>query len=81
MARANGADAVAKIGAVVAVRAAHGSMMNGKDDRIALIRSENFNARLPARPLLRKDEFAACKIASAPAQEEGDLKRKHDFAV
>ena len=56
-------------------------MMNGKDDRIALIRTENFNTGLPARSLLRKNEFAAYKIVSAPAQEKGNLKRKHEFSV
>ena len=81
VARTNGADAVAKIGAVVAARAAHGSMMNGKDDRIALIRTENFNTGLSARSLLRKNEFAAFKIVAAPAQEKGNLKRKREFSV
>ena len=76
-----GTDAVAKIGAVVAARATHGSMMNGKDDRIALIWTENFNTGLPARSLLRKNEFAAYKIVSAPAQEKGNLKRKREFSV
>lgn len=77
----HGADAVTKTGAVVAARAAHGPMMNGKDDRIALVRPENFNAGLPARPLLRKNEFAAYKLVSAPAQEKGNLKRKREFSV
>ena len=81
LSRVNGADAVTKVGSVVVARAAHGSMMNCKDDRIALLWREHFNAGLPAWSLLGEDEFAAVKIFAALTQETGDLKRKHDVAV
>ena len=81
LARVNGADTVTKVGSVIAARAAHGSMMNCKDDRIALLWRENFNARLPAWLLLGEDKFAAVKVFAALTQETGDLKRKHDVAV
>jgi hypothetical protein len=72
---------VAEVGAVVAARAANRAMMNCKDDRVALIRIERFDAGLLARALLGEDKFAAFKIFAALAQKEGDLKRKDDFTV
>ena len=77
----NRADAVTKGRPVVAPRSLHGSMMNSEHYRIALLRREHFEPRLPARPLFGKDEFAAVEILSSPAQKESHLKRKHDFAV
>src|SRR4030095_16522830 len=77
----NSADAVTKGGAIVAARAPNWSMMNGKDDRVALVRSEHFDARLAARLLLREHKFAAVKIPSPLAQKEGDLKRKQNLTV
>jgi hypothetical protein len=56
-------------------------MMNGKNHRITLVGREHFNPRLPTRPLFSENKFAALKIVSSLAQEECDLKRKHDFAV
>src|SRR5712692_1015826 len=71
---ANRADAVAQMGAVITPRAADRTMVDGEDDRVALVRREHFDARLPARLLFGKDELAAGKILPALAQEEGDLK-------
>ncbi len=81
LARVNGADAVTKVGSVVAAGAANWSVMNCKDDRIALLGTKHFNARLPAWLLLGQDKLAAVKVFAALTQETGDLKRKHDVPV
>ena len=44
-------------------------MMNCKDDRVALIRIERFDAGLLARALLGEDKFAAFKIFAALTQK------------
>ena len=77
----DGADAVAEGGAVVAACATNRAMMNGKDDCVALIWIERFDAGLLARALLGEYKFTAFKIFAALAQKEGDLKRKYDFTV
>jgi hypothetical protein len=77
----NRADAVTKVCSVIPSCASNGSMMNGKNHRITLVGREHFNPRLPTRPLFSEDKFAALKILPSLAQEECDLKRKHDFAV
>src|ERR671918_155715 len=77
----NRADAVTKVCSVIPSCASNGSMMDGKNHRITLVGREHFNPRLPTRPLFSEDKFAALKILPSLAQEECDLKRKHDFAV
>ena len=77
----NGADAVTKVGAIVAARASNGSMMNCKDYRVALLGSEHFDPRLAARLLFGKHEFTAGEIASALAQEKSELKGKYNITV
>lgn len=80
-AQANRADSVAQVGPVIAPRAADRTMINGEDYRVALVRREHFDAGLPARLLLREDEFAALEVPAALAQKESRLKRKEDLAV
>ena len=77
----NGADAVTKVGAIVAARASNGSMMNCKDYRVALLGSEHFDPGLPARLLFGKHEFTAGEVAPALAQEKSELKRKHHVTI
>jgi hypothetical protein len=77
----NRADAVTKVGPVVAARASNGSMVNRKDYRVALLGREHFNPRLPARLLFGKHEFTAGEVGSALAQEKGELKGKHTVTV
>jgi hypothetical protein len=56
-------------------------MLHREDNRVALVRGEHLNARLSARPLFGKDKFSALEIDLAPAQKDGDLKRKDPLAV
>ncbi len=77
----NRADAVTKVGAVVAARPFNRSMMNCKDYRVALLGREHFHPRLPARLLFGKHEFTAGEVGSALAQEKGQLKGKHTVTV
>jgi len=79
--RANRAYPVAQMGTVITPRAAHRTMVDGKDHRVALVRREHLDARLPARLLLGEDEFAACKISTAFVQKGSYLKREEDIAV
>ena len=77
----NRADSVAKVGAIISLRSANGTMMNGKDDSISLVGRQHFDTRLATRPLLGKHKFAAFEVPASLAQEESDLKRKDNFTV
>jgi len=50
--RANRADAVAQMSAIITARAADRAMVDGEDHRLAPVRHEHFDAGLPARLLL-----------------------------
>lgn len=63
-ARPHAAYAVAKVDAIRASGALHGTMTDRENDGIALLERHDFRTRLHAWPLLGQDEFAAREIAA-----------------
>ena len=61
----NRADTVTDGGTVVAAYSADRAMVDGKDDRVAAMGVERFDAGLLPRSLLAKDKLAAVKILAA----------------
>src|SRR5579862_3098769 len=75
------ADAVAYVDTIEPARPLDRTIAIGEDDAFALIHRDRFAARLRARPLLDEQEFAALKIALAPAQHRCELERERDVAI
>src|SRR4051794_35415849 len=73
MARAHAAHPVPQIDTVHATRAAHRSMMNGKNAPTARAQRNDLRPRLHARPLLGEHEFTAGEILAGLRQEDRDL--------
>ena len=75
-ARANAADAMPEIDAVVALRALYGPIVDGKGDGIALSKRHHLGAALHARALLGQHELAAGKIGPGFREQDRHLQRE-----
>ena len=71
LARSQAADAMAKIDAIDAACALHGTVMHGENDRVAAAQRHDFRARLHARPLLGQDELTTSAIHFGQLDESG----------
>jgi hypothetical protein len=56
-------------------------MVDGEDDRVALVERHDFGPGLHARSLLRQHELAAAEILARPRQQDRDLERKRQFPI
>src|SRR3569833_4593057 len=80
-ARADAADAVAQVDAVIAFRTLHRPIENGEHHGVALAEPHDLAAALHARPLLGQHELAAGEILARLRQQDGDLDRESEDAV
>src|ERR1051325_4223778 len=80
-ARADPADSVSEIHPVGASRTLRRPVMNGEHHGVALAERHDHRARLHARTLLGDHEFAAGELAAWLGEQDGDLERKHVFAI
>src|SRR5690348_13104995 len=71
---------MALIDPVEAARTAHGTMMYGKNHRLALPQRHDLALRLHAWPLLHQEELAAGEVRRI-AQQDGELQREDQCAV
>jgi hypothetical protein len=80
-ARADATDAVADVHAVVALRAAHWSVVDGEGDRITLPKRYDLRTTLHPWPLFGQDELASCEIRAWLREQNRDLDRECQIAI
>ena len=81
VARANATYTVAEVYTIDVLCTLDRTVMNCKDDPIALTKWYDDRPRLHARPLLRQHKFAASEISARFRQQDCKLKRKNVFAI
>jgi hypothetical protein len=79
--RADAADAVAKVYAIVALGALHRTIVDSKSDCIALAQWHDLRPALYTRSLLRQHKFTTREILPRLREEDRHLKRKGEIAV
>ena len=55
--------------------------MDGKGHRVTLLKRDNLNAALHARPLFRQDELAACEVLTCLREKNRDLDWECEIAI
>jgi len=78
---ADAADTVAKIHAVVALRAPDWPVMDGEGHRITLLQRYDLGAALHARALFGQHELATGEVGAGLGEQNRDLNREREIAV